>query len=128
MRKQTFDRIQIRKFSTYYAKAYNLQPPMEMDSIGNMLTIYGSGIRSMCNRGLDIEKYTAHLINHEILHSVIYNLDPDLQDDIDDMEHRHFPFYWGLDLMDGEWFAPMMLKMGEYPPVNPETVRSYLEL
>ena len=108
-RKRTYDRIRIRGHSAYWKEVYDVQPPMAFDSSINMLTIYASGIKEMSSKGFEIEELTEIILNHEILHDIINN-----QMDFIPVEifQRHWPFFWGIDYLNGQWFTTLMQKMG----------------
>ena len=127
-RKRTYDRIKIREHSHYWKASFGVQPPMQFDSSVNLLTIYGSGINHMKRKGLEVEELTGLILNHEILHDVINETLGFVANAKLDIFERHWPFYWGIDYIDGEWFAPLMLKMGYHLPASVDYIKNKLKL
>jgi len=101
---------------------------MAYDSVTNVLTIYGEGFRDVRRRGLleEIEDVTPMMINHEIIHDIIYQLEDMTELDV---WERHWPFYWGIDYMNGEWFTSLLERMkGMDAPTTAARVRERLAL
>lgn len=124
-RKRIYDRIKIRGNPQYWKNIYDVLPPMSYDSSINLLTIYGIGIRYMEQRGMNIEESIEKLINHEILHDVIYQ-SVDLSKH--DVFQQHWPFYCGIDYMNGDYFTTMLEKVKLETPFSSSFMNAMLEL
>jgi hypothetical protein len=65
-------------------------------------------------------------LNHEILHDIINNQMDIVPVEIND---RHWPFYWGIDYLNGQWFTTLMQKMGyDIGDNKPSYIKKKLQL
>jgi hypothetical protein len=97
---------------------------MSYDSNINLLTIYGAGVRDIVKKGLNLEQAIEQLINHEILHDIIYQLEDLTKYDV---FKQHWPFYWGIDLLNGDYFTTMLEKCNCDTPLSSNLINSILE-
>jgi hypothetical protein len=131
-----YDRIKIREKSYYWNRIAINFPPMSYDSTYHLLTIYGQGVRQCEEKGISMEQYCEYFLNHEILHDIIMNVSGKqafLQDlRMQDHNMVHWPFYWGIDLLDDMWFATGIRlitgRQGYSINVSPEKIKERLQL